>query len=197
MRKAGVRREIILASGSPRRRELLALTGLKFRVVAGDYEEDMTLPFPPRKLARFLSLEKGKAVALKHPGALVIAADTFIYFRGKLLGKPASTDDARKMLRQLSGRPHLVITGYAILDTRTGKTLTKAVGTKVFFRDLADREIDAYVASGEPMDKAGAYAIQGLGSLIVSKIEGDYFNVIGLPLSSLATSLKSFGITVL
>jgi len=190
-------KKIILASASPRRRELLALTGLKFKVDPGDYQEDMSIPLDPHRLSRFLSLEKAKDVAARHRDALIIAADTFIVFRGGLLGKPHTEREARRMLLMLSGRRHSVITGFTILDTASGKRLSRSVETTVFFRKLTGKEIDAYVKSGEPLDKAGAYAIQGLGAIVVRKIEGDYFNVIGLPLNALAEGLKKFGIQIL
>jgi septum formation protein len=190
-------KKIILASASPRRRELLALTGLKFKVDPGDYQEDMSIPLDPHRLSRFLSLEKAKDVAARHRDALIIAADTFIVFRGSLLGKPHTEREARRMLLMLSGRRHSVITGFTILDTASGKRLSRSVETTVFFRKLTGKEIDAYVKSGEPLDKAGAYAIQGLGAIVVRKIEGDYFNVIGLPLNALAEGLKKFGIQIL
>ncbi len=190
-------RKIILASASPRRREILKMTGLKFSVDAGDYEEDMDLALEPRQLARFLSTEKARAVAVKYADALVIAADTFIVFKGSLLGKPHTREEARRMLDLLNGRAHSVITGFTIIDTRTGKKLSRSVETRVYFRKLTEEEIEAYIKTGEPLDKAGAYAIQGIGALIVRKLEGDYFNVMGLPLSSLAEALKKFGVYVL
>ena len=175
----------------------MALAGLKFQTVTSSYVEDMGLKMGPRQLARVLSFEKAKDVASKHAGVLIIAADTFIYFRGHILGKPQSAADARRMLRMLSGKSHSVITGFSIIDTVSGKKLSRSVETRVWFKRLSQQEIASYVASGEPMDKAGAYAIQGLGAVIVSKIEGDYFNVIGLPLSALSSALREFGITVL
>ncbi|MDA8083954.1 MAG: Maf family protein [Nitrospiraceae bacterium] len=190
-------RQIILASASPRRKELLALTGLQFRVVPSRYEEDMSLRLSPHRLARFLSLEKAREVGSRHGDALVIAADTFICRNGRLMGKPATLSEAKEMLLSLRGRAHLVVTGFTIIDAASGRTSSKSVGTRVFFRKVAEREIDEYVASGEPMDKAGAYAIQGLGSVLIRKIEGDYFNVIGLPLCALVTELKRFGVRVL
>jgi len=190
-------RQIILASASPRRKELLALTGLKFRVDASDYEEEMHHKLPPHDLAKFLSREKAEAVAGKYPDAIVIAADTFIVFRGRLLGKPYTEEEAKRMLGILSGRSHFVITGFTVLDTASKKRISKSVETKVFFKRLSRKEIDDYTETKEPLDKAGAYAIQGLGAVIVRKIEGDYFNVIGLPLSALADSLKRFGVLIL
>ncbi|MBI5076438.1 MAG: septum formation inhibitor Maf [Nitrospirae bacterium] len=190
-------RTIILASASPRRKELLSLIGLKFRVDVSDYEEDLNLKLKPHELAKHLSFEKARAVAGKHKDALIIAADTFIVFKGKLLGKPHTDKEAMRMLTLLNGKLHSVITGYTVLDTSNGKKSSSAVETKVWFRKMANEELHAYVETGEPLDKAGAYAIQGIGSLIVKKIEGDYFNVIGLPVASLSATLKKFGISVL
>ena len=190
-------RMIILASASPRRKELLSLIGLKFRVDVSDYEEDLGLELKPHELAKYLSLEKARAVAHKYKDAVIIAADTFIVFRGKLLGKPHTEKEAMRMLTMLNGKLHSVITGYTVLDTLSGRKHSAAIETKVWFRKMTDEELRAYVKTGEPLDKAGAYAIQGIGSLIIKKIEGDYFNVIGLPVASLAVTLKRFGINVL
>jgi septum formation protein len=190
-------KRIILASASPRRKELLEKIGLKFEVEPSDYAEDMSSGLSPDELARAISLEKARVVASKHKNAIVIAADTFIVFRGKIMGKPGTEAEARKMLMILRGKSHSVITGFTILDTEENKVLTKSVETIIHIRNLTPEEIDAYVRSKEPLDKAGAYAIQGLGSVIVERIEGDYFNVMGLPLSALAESLKEFGIHIL
>ena len=188
---------IILASASPRREELLKIIGLKFKVEPSNCQENLSLDLEPQELAKSLSLEKARLVAPKYKNALVIAADTFIVFKNKILGKPNTKTEAREMLETLNGKRHLVITGLSIIDTDTGKASSKAVETKVYLKKLSSDEIDAYVDSKEPLDKAGAYAIQGLGSVIVEKINGDYFNVIGLPLSALAESLKEFGVHVL
>ena len=185
---------VVLASSSPRRRELLDKTGLKFVVDAAEINEDHGRRMKPAELAKTISLEKAKAVADRHPCSIIIAADTFGVLAGRLLGKPHDEDEARRMLERMSGRRHRVITGFTILDTETGKAISKAVETKVYFRKLDSEEIEAYVKTGEPLDKAGAYAIQGLGALLVEKIEGDYYNVIGLPLGSLARELKKFGV---
>lgn len=190
-------RQMILASASPRRKELLTLTGLKFRVDVSDYEEELHHRMPPHDLAKFLSLEKAKAVSAKYRDAVVIAADTFIVFRGSLLGKPHTEEEAKRMLEMLNGKSHSVITGFTVFDTANRKRISRSVETRVFFKKLTPAEIDAYVRTGEPLDKAGAYAVQGLGSVIVRKIEGDYFNVIGLPLSALMDSLKKFGVYIL
>ena len=188
---------IILASASPRRKELLEQIGLSFRVEPSNYQENIRFDLEPHDLARALSLEKARLVARNHRNALVIAADTFIVFEGKILGKPRTETQAKEMLETMSGKPHSVITGFTIVDTDNNKTLSRSVETKVHLRKLSSDEIDAYVRSKEPLDKAGAYAIQGLGSVIAEKIEGDYFNVIGLPLSALTESLKEFGVHIL
>ncbi|MBU2009241.1 MAG: septum formation inhibitor Maf [Chloroflexi bacterium] len=188
---------IILASASPRRKELLEQIGLSFRVEPSNYQENIRFDLEPHDLARALSLEKARLVARNHRNALVIAADTFIVFEGKILGKPRTETEAKKMLETMSGKPHSVITGFTIIDADSNKTVSRSVETRVHLRELSSNEIDAYVRSKEPLDKAGAYAIQGLGSVIVERIEGDYFNVMGLPLSALAESLKEFGVHVL
>ncbi len=188
------RKRVILASASPRRKELLEKLGLKFEVEASNYAEELRPGLAPHELVRHISLAKARIVAARHPNAIVIAADTIGILRGKVIGKPHTPDEARKMLATLSGRSHTVITGFTIIDTETNKTRTESVETKVYFRKLDSAEIEAYVKSGEPLDKAGGYAIQGRGALLVERIEGDYFNVVGLPLSALAASLKEFGI---
>jgi nucleoside triphosphate pyrophosphatase len=190
-------KRIILASASPRRKELLEKIGLKFEVAPSNYAEDMRSKLSPDELARSISLEKAKMVASKRKNAIVIAADTFIVSRGKILGKPNTPAEARKMLMMLKGKSHSVITGFTILDTDKNKVLTKSVETIIHIKNLTSEEVDAYVKSKEPLDKAGAYAIQGLGSVIVERIEGDYFNVMGLPLSAVAEGLKEFGVHIL
>lgn len=190
-------KKIILASASPRRKEILGTTGLKFGVCESDYEEDLSIKKDPRRLARFLSRKKAEAVAHKYRDSIIIAADTFIVFRGRLLGKPHTAKEAEKMLGMLNGKAHSVITGFTVLDTGSNKTVSRSVETKVYFKNLTKVEIKAYVRSKEPLDKAGAYAIQGTGAILIEKIEGDFFNVVGLPLCALIESLKKFGINVL
>lgn len=189
-------RKIILASASPRRKEILKKTGLAFEVDPTDYKEDMQNGMPPRKLARFLSSAKACAAAVKYRNAIIIAADTIIAYKGKIMGKPHTPAEALRMLRTLNGRSHLVITGFTVIDTATGKQISRSVSTQVYFKKLSVKELVAYVGTGEPLDKAGAYAIQELGAVMVKKIEGDFFNVVGLPLSALTDSLKQFGIEV-
>ena len=189
-------KQIILASASPRRRDLLELTGLPFKVDPVSCEENMNTRISPRRLSRFLSEKKARIAAGKYRNAIVIAADTFIVFRGTIMGKPQTPARARAMLAALSGKVHTVITGFTVIDTRTGKRISRSVETKVYFDKLTMKEINAYVRTGEPLDKAGAYAIQGLGSIFVRRIEGDYFNVIGLPMNALKSCLTQFGITI-
>jgi septum formation protein len=150
----------------------------------------------PRRLSRVLSEKKALIAARKYRDAIIIAADTFIVFRDKIMGKPHTPAGARQMLAAINGRVHTVITGLTIIETRTGKRISRSVETKVYFDKLTMKEINAYVKTGEPLDKAGAYAIQGLGSIFVRKIEGDYFNVIGFPLNALKSCLSKFGITM-
>lgn len=189
-------RKIILASASPRRKEILRKTGLNFSICTSDYKEDINLSLKPRALAKFLSRKKAETVAHKYKNAIIIAADTFIVFKNRLLGKPHTDKEAEKMLNMLNGKAHSVITGFTIMDTASKKILSRSVETKVYFKKLGRKEINAYVRSKEPLDKAGAYAIQGLGSVFIERIDGDFLNVVGLPLRALTESLKKFGITV-
>ena len=188
---------IILASASPRRKEILEKTGLKFRVDKSEYEEKIDPGLKPHELARFLSCKKARHVARRHREALIIAADTIVVLRGRLFGKPRNEEEAKEMLRALSGKAHSVITGFTIIDTAIKKEISRSAESKVFFKRLSADEIEAYIRSGEPLDKAGAYGVQGLGAVIVKRIEGDFFNVMGLPLNALTESLKKFGIKVL
>ena len=187
---------IILASTSPRRKELLEKINLKFEVDASDCEEDTNPGLEPEELVRQLSIKKAKSVAARHKNAIIIAADTIGVMGDKILGKPHTENEASKMLQTISGKSHLVITGFSILDPNTNKIFTGTVNTRVYIKKLTGHEIDAYVKTGEPLDKAGAYAIQGIGAVIVEKIEGDYYNVMGLPLNALTEALKEFGINI-
>jgi septum formation protein len=190
-------RKIILASASPRRKEIFGKTGLKFKVEESDCDEKADSGLKPQEFAQFLSRAKAKDVARRHRNALVIAADTLVISGRTIFGKPGGEEQAREMLKTLSGRAHSVITGFTIIDTAGKKELSMSVETKVYFKRLGAEEIEAYIRSGEPFGKAGAYGIQGLGAVMVKKIEGDFFNVMGLPLYALAESLKKFGVHVL
>jgi septum formation protein len=195
--KGNCTRTIVLASASPRRKELLAQIGLEFEVEPSNYVEGMSPKLKPHELAQAISREKALAVAVKRENAIVIAADTFVVFRDKVMGKPRSEAEAKDMLMALSGKTHSVITGFTVQDTADDMIVSKSVETRIHVKRLTTEEVDAYVASKEPLDKAGAYGIQGLGAVLVDRIEGDYFNVMGLPLNALTESLKEFGINVL
>ncbi len=190
-------RRIVLASASPRRAALLRQMGFKFTVDPSGEEERLSPGVEPRALAARLSLAKAKEVAARQPNTLIIAADTFGVLDGEIIGKPHTPAAAREMLAKLSGKTHLVITGLTVLDAQTGRVVTRTVETKVRFKTLTPAQIAAYVATGEPLDKAGAYAIQGQGAVLVEGIEGDYYNVVGLPLAALADVLAEFGVPVL
>lgn len=191
---------LVLASASPRRRELLALLGLPFEVIPSAYEEHLPAEHgAPARLAVRLARAKAAEVAARCPESVVIGADTIVILGRRVLGKPRDTDDAAAMLRLLSGRIHRVITGVAVIDTRErpASVLEGAESTRVEFRRLERAEIKAYVATGEPMDKAGAYAIQGRGAILIRGIRGDYANVVGLPVTRLAGMLRDVGVQVL
>ena len=190
-------RTIVLASASPRRQQLLQQIGLSFHVHPSKYEEDMTLDLPPSRLAMFLSRGKAEEVAIQYHDALIIAADTFIVFRGKILGKPHTRENAQHMLQAINGRMHKVITGFTIIDTKTKKTISRAVSTKIYVKKLSHKEINHYIEKDNILEFAGSYAIQKMGVLLIQKIEGDYFNVVGLPLFSLVKELSHFGVTIL
>ena len=190
-------RRIVLASASPRRKELLELLGLRFEVEPSNYDEETVSGSEPHEMVRELSLGKARTAAAKHRDAFIIGADTIVILGDRVMGKPHTASEAKKMLHTLNGKVHLVVTGFTILDTETGKVLSRSVETKVLIRKLTPEEIDSYVRTKEPLDKAGGYAIQGLGAVLVERIEGDYFNVVGLPLSALAEGLKEFGVHVL
>ncbi len=187
--------EIILASQSPRRKELLTRMGLTFTVLPAEIEEVIEPGLTPQEAVMSLSRQKGSAVALSHPDALVIAADTIVVFDGRILGKPHSVAQAKEMLTALSGKTHHVCTGFTLWQGQQVETGCEE--SEVWFRELSEEEIDRYIATGEPMDKAGAYGIQGYGAMLVRGIHGDYFNVMGLPVCRLAMALRDFGVTCL
>lgn len=187
--------ELILASASPRRAALLRQAGIPHRVVlSGLQDEERPGSLAPGEAAIFLALQKARRVARSLREGLVLGADTLVFHRGEILGKPADGDEARRMLRLLSGKEHSVITGLALVDARRGKHECCFAETRVLMRVLGDELISAYVATGEPMDKAGAYAIQGKAALFVERIEGCYFNVVGLPLHQLSLLLSRMDI---
>ena len=184
---------LILASQSPRRRELLGLTGLDFIVRVADIDETMDPGRAPFEEVARVSRLKALAVS-REPGDVVIAADTIVVCEGKVLGKPRDESDAFRILSLLSGRDHQVMTGMTVL--KDDEIVTHTEVTKIHFRDLHPEEIRAYIASGEPMDKAGAYGIQGGAALFADQMEGDYYNVMGLPVCRLAMILRTFGLPI-
>ena len=188
--------ELILASKSPRRRQLLEQMGLQFRVVTAQADETMDPAKPVDQEIGRVSRLKAEAVRSQVQAEdIIIAADTLVCIDGKRQGKPHTEREAAAMLRQLSGRDHTVMTGVSV--SRGDRTQTFTEQTRIHFRSLSEAEIQAYVATGEPMDKAGAYGIQGLAGLFVTALDGDYYNVMGLPICRLTQVLRSFGITVL
>ena len=182
---------VILASASPRRRELLTLVGIAHRVRPADIDETVGANERPEPHAQRLANEKAAVIARDHPHELVIAADTIVVLDGEILGKPRSDDDAKSMLARLSGRTHTVVT--AIACALDGRSASAVETVQVTFRDLTPEEIDAYVETREPMDKAGSYGIQGYGATIVRRIDGDYFAVMGLSLVRLVELMKEVG----
>lgn len=192
-----MKRKLILASASPRRKELLNNLGLDFEVCPADIDESV---LPGEDVAAYplrIAMKKALAVAAEKKDAVVLAADTAVIVDDEILGKPKSEAEAKTMLKKLSGREHVVITGIGLVDTGSGRTLSCAEQTIVYFHPLKETEIDAYLASGEPMDKAGAYGIQGLGALLIRRLEGDYFNVMGLPISKLYRLLQNLDADIL
>ena len=187
---------IILASGSPRRQELMQMIGVgDFTVMPAEVDEHLTTGASPEQTVCEIALAKARYVSHScEQNDIIIAADTLVYLNDTPIGKPLDINDAVNMLRALSGQKHTVYTGVAILkDT---KIVTFTEQTDVFFRKISEDEISAYVASGEPMDKAGAYGAQGKGSVFIEKIEGDFFNVMGLPLCSLSLMLRKLGVSM-
>jgi len=188
---------IILASRSPRRQELLKKIGLAFKTVPPRIEEGiLTEGVNPEEGAALLSRRKAESVAQSYPEHLVIGADTVVALGHKLLGKPASHEQAMKTLKMLSGREHRVITGLSLIHTSQGLSLTRTSVTRVWLAPMEDQSMEAYLTTGEPMDKAGAYAIQGKGAIMVERIEGCYSNVVGLSLNLLAGMLREAGLDI-
>ena len=177
----GSRRTIVLASRSPRRSDLLAAAGISFEVLAADIDETPHTNEAPEAYVERLAIEKASAVLALRPGTTVIGADTTVVIDGQILGKPADAQDATDMLRLLQGRPHDVFTGVAVASA--SGVLAAVAHTRVWFGVMTDEDISWYVASGQPMDKAGAYGIQGLASRFIDRIDGSYTNVVGLPVA--------------
>ena len=188
---------LVLASSSPRRREMLTTMGLSFEVVPSDIDETGGEGEAPRSLVEGWAKEKAQVVSRQFPDCWVLAADTIVVLGGTIFGKPQNVDDAAGMLRQLSGRSHEVISGVCLKHGLRHFVHVRSVRTLVHFKPLDAAEIDAYVATGEPMDKAGAYGIQGMGAFLVRSIEGSYTNVVGLPLCETLEDLMANGVIAL
>jgi len=195
-------KKLILASSSPRRQELIQSLRLPYEIRVSDVNEDTEPGLTPVEIVEQLSGRKASAVCEMFKGELpkegvVIGSDTVVVLGDRVLGKPRDERDAFQMLSALQGKAHYVYSGIACVDLSTGRRLVDHGATAVYMKPLTDRQIERYVKTGEPMDKAGSYAIQGIGATVIEKIEGDYFNVVGLPLSLLSDMLKRLGVTVL
>ena len=190
-------KRLILASGSPRRRELLDKFGIYYEILPAQGEESAPPELTPGERVKVLAAQKAEETAhrVNDPAAVILAADTLVELDGEVLGKPGASERARAMLRALSGREHRVWSGVCIREGE--RILAESECTAVRFRTLSDAEIEAYIATGEPLDKAGAYGYQGLASLFVERIEGDFFNVMGLPVCRMGQMLRKFGISLL
>ena len=186
--------KLILASQSPRRRELLKQVSAQFEVVPSSVDEKLDYSLRPEQNACLLARAKAEDVAKNYPGCWVIGADTLVALHQEILGKPVDVADAHKMLRRLSGKEHLVITGICVVGPE--KTLDIAVTSNVHFKSLSQEEIVRYVETGEPMDKAGAYAIQGKGNFMVREYSGSHSNIVGLPIDELKTLLSKTGFPI-
>lgn len=188
---------IILASGSPRRRELLAGLGLPFVVQPSTDDESVPVGTPPREMVEMLAIRKAESVSREHDQGIIIGSDTIVVIDNEVLGKPKDQTDAYYMLSKLQGRTHHVFTGLAVVDASDGRSKVACSSTEVTIKPLSEEQITRYIGTGEPSDKAGSYAIQGLGATLVEKINGDYFTVVGLPVGLLSDMLSEFGVQVI
>lgn len=187
---------LVLASSSPRRQDLLKMLGLDFIVIPSTIEEEHFNGLSPKEMVRELSRAKAEDVGRSVENALVIGSDTIVVLEGKILGKPANPGEAIEMLKELRNKEHTVITGLAIYDSNTGRTVVDSDQTQVFMGSIQDDDLINYVKTGEPLDKAGAYGIQGIGGAFVDWIKGSYYTVVGLPIHKLVKMLKEFGVSI-
>lgn len=184
--------DFILASASPRRKELLEQCGYNFEIIPSECEESVPEGLSPKDIVEGLAYQKALDVYSMHPDRIVLGADTVVCFDGEILGKPKDEKDAKRMLKMLSGQTHEVRTGFALLGK--GVEFVSSEAAMVTFFHLTDEQIDNYIKTGEPMDKAGAYGIQGKGAVLVRSVLGDYFNVVGLPVANVSRALAAIGI---
>jgi len=187
--------DLILASKSPRRKYLLEKTGLRVNIIPSNVDESDFKPTPPKSYVKILSCAKARNISDQNPDNWVLGADTIVVINGTVLGKPKDENQARRMLQMLSGRKHQVFTGFTLSHQARAEQFTDVIVTDVFFKHLSADEIDWYIATGEPFDKAGAYAIQGIGTFLIKKINGSYTNVIGLPVCEVMEFLIKKGVT--
>lgn len=181
---------IILASASPRRKEILENTNTKFEIIKSEIDEVILDNELPSQVVMRLAFEKAIDIALKHPDSLVIGADTVVVLNNNILGKPKDSSDAFNMIKQLSGKTHQVITGISLINLNANQKIIDYVVSNVKFKNLSEEDIKDYIQTNESLDKAGAYGIQGFGAMLVEEIQGDYFNIVGLPISRLSDLLK-------
>lgn len=191
----GQMKKMILASKSPRRKEILAQLGFQLQIESKDVEE-ISDKIDIVEQIEEISLKKVMAVAVENPKEFVVGADTVVVIDGKVLGKPKDKEDAKKMLKSLSGRSHEVITAYTLINLEKNIEITESVKSVVYFKEISDKEIEWYIKSEEAMDKAGAYGIQGLGSIFVDKIDGDFFAIMGFPINHFIKTLNDLKIPI-
>lgn len=189
-------KRIILASTSPRRKELATAMGLDFEIIPSNYEEDMTLKLKPAELVKTLAYGKAKEVASRFKEGIIIGADTIVVFNNKKIGKPKNEKDAFNMLKSFSGKWQEIYTGICLIDCKSKRIIKDYEMGRVKFRKMNSNEIKRYIATREPMDKAGAYAIQELGSIFIEKTEGDFFGIVGLPVYKLYNNLRKLGVNI-
>lgn len=193
-----MQRKIVLASKSPRRRDLLRQIGLEnFEIRESEYQEDMSAKNDPFELVKFLALEKTKDVARHYDDAIIIGGDSIVAFEEKFIGKPKDEEDARSMLRSFSGKQIVAISGFAIIDTKSGETASDSGSAKVTFKKLSEEEIDNYVATGEPLEMAGAFGLMNRAAVFAESVNGDFYSIIGLPVNKVYLELKKMGVNVL
>jgi len=192
-----MQRKIVLASKSEIRKVLLEQIGLFFEVRESEYEEDMSVMSDPYELVKLLALGKAQDVAKHYDDAIIIGADTFVFFEDKFIGKPKDEEDAKRILTNFSGKTHNIVTGLAIIDTKTGAIINDFGEARVTFRKLTSEEIDDYVATKESMNFAGAYGFKYRAAVLIEKIDGDFYSVVGLPLNKLHLALKKLGFDTL
>lgn len=187
------KRKIVLASGSPRRKRLLEQIGLEIEICESNFNEDSVKIADPIELAKFLALKKAETVAARFDDAIIIGADSVVIFDGVALGKPKDEAQAKRILRELSGKENRGITGYAIIDTKNNVMVNNHSEAIVKFRNLSDEEINEYVATGEPLDMAGAYGLMDKGAILMESVSGNFYSIVGLPINEVYVELRKMG----